>query len=401
MRTVTRLAQIHAVLDDIAALVGAPALVEDPHHLLLAYSEHQDPVDEVRACTILERRAAPAVVTWLDGLGLSRAAGPVRVPANPQLGMQPRMCFPLRRDGLLFGYLWFIDADLEMSDFELQRAASSAQALVRLLVPESSDGPHLRAADMRSLLSGSPVESTAPRSTAVQRLTDHRLEVGGRLRVLAIRATGDRPSGSLVRRVLSRTASGLRDLSPVVAVVDDVGRVVLVEAPGPGPADLAERVGGLVAPGVCVGIGDAAEGTVSLPHADRTALQAAACGALWSHLGPVVDWPAAGLYRLVPSAAEADSPLADLVARLRAALRDPGQRHLVSTVEMYLDRAGHAQETAAALTLHRATLYQRLQRFTELTGVDLHQGEERSLVHLALKAVRYTARTGSGPDGDD
>ncbi|WP_435888903.1 PucR family transcriptional regulator, partial [Streptomyces niveus] len=56
--------------------------------------------------------------------------------------------------------------------------------------------------------------------------------------------------------------------------------------------------------------------------------------------------------------------------------------------EVYLDHAGQAGRTASELGIHRQTLYYRLSRIEQLTGLDLADGEDRLLLHMALKSVR-------------
>lgn len=385
MLTSSQLTAIHAILEDIAGLVGAPALVEDAEHIVIAYSEHDEPGDPVRASTILGKRASAEVAAWLAAMQISDCAGPVQVPPNPALGMQARICFPLRGRDELLGYLWFIDPDLDMSDFDLERAGSSAQALIRCLLPRRPQGETVAPTAMRDALRGSPTPSPV-----LQRLSDRRLETGGVYRVAAIRAVGAHPSAPVVRHVLTRLTRQLEQASPLSSVVDDVGRVLFVDHQGsPDPAALALRVTAGIADEVVVGVGDPVGDLSSMALADTTALDAATCAALWPQLAPVVNWPDGDLYRLVPACAHPRSPTAEIVRQLRALIRSADHEHLATTVETYLDLAGHAQETAAALTLHRATLYQRLQRFVEVTGLDIKDGPVRSFVHLSLKAARF------------
>ena len=47
-----------------------------------------------------------------------------------------------------------------------------------------------------------------------------------------------------------------------------------------------------------------------------------------------------------------------------------------------------AGRTAAELGIHRQTLYYRLSRIEQLTGLDLDDGEDRLLLHMTLKAAR-------------
>jgi len=45
------------------------------------------------------------------------------------------------------------------------------------------------------------------------------------------------------------------------------------------------------------------------------------------------------------------------------------------------------RRTAAALAIHRQTLYYRLGRIEQLTGLDLGDGGDRLTLHLALRLV--------------
>jgi sugar diacid utilization regulator len=63
-------------------------------------------------------------------------------------------------------------------------------------------------------------------------------------------------------------------------------------------------------------------------------------------------------------------------------------RELFTTAELYLDRAGDARATAIELGLHRASVYHRVRRIEEVTGLDLSNGQHRLLLHLGIKVSR-------------
>ncbi|NEB16456.1 PucR family transcriptional regulator, partial [Streptomyces coelicoflavus] len=128
--------------------------------------------------------------------------------------------------------------------------------------------------------------------------------------------------------------------------------------------------------------------------ASRTGL--ADLGAAWSEasaaaraaraeerFGPVAQWTSIGAFRLLTSLPprSADDPAV-------RALLSPAHRELARTAEVYLDCAGQAGRTAAELGVHRQTLYYRLSRVEQLTGLDLDDGEDRLLLHMVLKARR-------------
>ncbi|HEV7626102.1 MAG TPA: helix-turn-helix domain-containing protein, partial [Streptomyces sp.] len=100
-------------------------------------------------------------------------------------------------------------------------------------------------------------------------------------------------------------------------------------------------------------------------------------------LGPVAEWTAIGPYRLLTGLHSEAGP----DPALRPLLR-PAHAELARTAEVFLDHAGQAGRTAAALGIHRQTLYYRLSRVESLTGLDLDEGAARLLLHMALKSAR-------------
>jgi DNA-binding PucR family transcriptional regulator len=100
-------------------------------------------------------------------------------------------------------------------------------------------------------------------------------------------------------------------------------------------------------------------------------------------LGPVAEWASIGPYRLL-TALPPEAPHDPAVR----ALLSPAHRELARTAEVFLDCAGQAGRTAAELGIHRQTLYYRLSRVEQLTGLDLDDGEDRLLLHMALKGAR-------------
>ncbi|HEY9438908.1 MAG TPA: helix-turn-helix domain-containing protein, partial [Streptomyces sp.] len=115
------------------------------------------------------------------------------------------------------------------------------------------------------------------------------------------------------------------------------------------------------------------------------ASSAARAAAAESRFGPVADWPAIGPYRLLTALPRTPDTVPDPAVR---PLLTPAHTELARTAEVFLDCAGQAGRTAAALGIHRQTLYYRLTRVAQLTGLDLNDGEDRLLLHMALKEAR-------------
>jgi DNA-binding PucR family transcriptional regulator len=131
------------------------------------------------------------------------------------------------------------------------------------------------------------------------------------------------------------------------------------------------------------GVAPARTGLAELATAWREALAAARAALAEPRLGPVAEWTRIGPFRLLTALPPevAHDPAVDL-------LLSPAHRELARTAEIYLDCAGQATRTAAELGIHRQTLYYRLSRVEQLTGLDLDDGEDRLLLHMALKGAR-------------
>ncbi|HEU4598600.1 MAG TPA: helix-turn-helix domain-containing protein, partial [Solirubrobacterales bacterium] len=103
-------------------------------------------------------------------------------------------------------------------------------------------------------------------------------------------------------------------------------------------------------------------------------------------LRPIAAWDELGVFRalaLLPPEELQQGVLDSRVQQLQE------NEELAATAETFLDLAGNVQRTAEALFLHRATLYQRLDRIATLYDLDLrHNGHHRLFVHLSLKLAR-------------
>src|SRR5581483_7372737 len=94
------------LVDEVSALLGAPATLEDREFALIAFCAHDAAaLDPVRTSSILSRRSSAAVRAWFEGHGITRATGPLRTPRDPQNGWLGRLCLPVRHDGIGYGYL--------------------------------------------------------------------------------------------------------------------------------------------------------------------------------------------------------------------------------------------------------------------------------------------------------
>ncbi|UZI28513.1 PucR family transcriptional regulator [Streptomyces sp. VB1] len=374
------------LVDEISALLDAPATLENRDFGLVAFGAHDSDddsaMDPVRTRSILTRRSTPAVRAWFEGFGITRATGPVRIPAAPEAGVfRDRVCLPVRHRGVVLGYVWLLDADPGPTDEQLTAAMEVAARIGALLSDEARAGADL-SREFGAVLTAGP----------------------GRQRDTAVAALGEAlgPDAAGLHTVVCVTP--WTDDTPSVRGVGSAAALATVAAPGgAGPLSLAalvrlrapdrldpalsaaDRLRTDVGPAATGGIATPRRGLDELPVSWREATAAARAARAESRLGPVARWSAIGPYRLLTALpGTGDTPGDPAVAPL---LTSP-HRELAHTAEVFLDCAGQAGRTAAALGIHRQTLYYRLSRIQQITGLDLNDGEDRLLLHMAVKRAR-------------
>jgi PucR-like helix-turn-helix protein len=365
------------VVDEVARLLGAPATLEDPGFTLLAFAAHPldddagTAMDAVRTRSILGRGSTPATRRWFEDLGIARARGPLRTPADPDAGVLTRLLLPVRHEDRLLGYLWLLDGGrTDPADDGDPALAAALRLTARAgeLLARRRDDDDLATA-LADLLTGSAAE---------------------RQRAGALLA--GRFDGAAVTLVALRPADGVlpqgRRLPPGAALLEDAGgrcevavavRLSRPADPRPAGAAAAAALARLPA-GSSAGVAEPASSLADLPARWAQARTAAAVAAVVPRLAPVASWAELGGWRAAAALPAPDPAVAPLLA-------EPA---LAATAEVYLDAAGSVARTSAVLGIHRQTLYHRLARITALTGLDLADGDTRLLVHASLRRARLT-----------
>lgn len=371
------------LVDEVSRLLGAPATLEDPEFTLLAFcaqgadagAGQATVLDAVRTRSILTRGSPDQTRRWFGEFGIDAATGPLRTPADPATGILTRLCLPVRHAGRLYGWLWLLDEGrTDVADPEAPGLAAATALAARageLLAVPLAKAPDL-AGDLRAVLTGS--------------------DAGRSLRALTSGLGADTP----VALVALRPAGPLRAgwTPPAAGAVSTVlGRWVAVLLPLPRTAD-GRPAGALTAaalrelpPGSTAGVATARPGPTELPAQWQEARDAARVAAVEPRLAPVASWSELGAWRQVVRLPGPDPSLAGLLA-------DPLLTH---TAEVWLDCAASPQRAAAALTVHRQTLYYRLGRIADLTGLNLADGADRLALHLAVRTHRLATADQDGP----
>jgi len=212
-----------------------------------------------------------------------------------------------------------------------------------------------------------------------------------------VRAVAERGA----RAVVSRSIAAQSERDGVL------GAEVLLLVPGGEEATAAraaegilrEMEAGLTGFTFAIGRSRIAEEPTDLPRAASEALLAANV-AQGSADGAALAFEQTGAYRLLLSAmSENPSELqrfyAETVEPL-VAYDEQYETDLVRTLEAFLEADGNVAGTAQRLFTHRHTIYYRLERVRELSGLDVSSSDGREKLSLGLKSMRVLGISSAG-----
>lgn len=376
---------VQALVDALSVTLRRPVLLDDPSLVPLAHSRQWGEIDGVRSVSILRRGVPAAVREALMAQGIAGTSEIVRTAADPALGMDERVCVPVRATGRLLGYLWLLDPERTLGDEDLDRARAAARRAALVL----SDVREQSARDERVLLGRLVSPAQATRDAAVAEVQERGVVVDTSVVLCIVVATSEdvEPTAVALRAV--------RRLSVNCAIAGSFvgGAALLASLDDPvvrtmQPDQLAEWLYSVAPAGVAVGQSGPV-GLAQLPDAVRHARIAVRVAQARPQASRFAAWMSLGADRLLaqlPSGWRDDLPVA--LVRLVDERGD-----LAATLAAFLETGGDVKATAEASALHRSGVYYRLRRVEELTGLDLASGEDRLLAHLAIRAERCSERS--------
>ncbi|MEO9137494.1 MAG: helix-turn-helix domain-containing protein [Jatrophihabitans sp.] len=373
--------ELQDIVDEAARMLGAATTLEDRDYNLVAFAAQYGQVDDVRQASILHRAIPPELVSWFEQFGIRDTTVPVRTPADTARRIMSRLCFSVRWQGVSYGFLWALDERRSLDDPIVAAVAELADQAGWFLSQVSRQKQD-DAVAVTELL-GSDRETA--RQSALRLIDRGSLPRNCPLVVAVVGCWNPVPT----RPVVPQTA-----LLPRAVLADPGPHSVALVVPARRGTEAREVAGQAIElyrtrlpPGwtgrVVAGIGgprtDLADGRASWLEA-RIAARVAA---VVDGVEPILEWANLGAYRLL--AAAADPALRDVVADPAVTrLLENGDADLVHTARVFLDRAGNVQRAAAELSIHRQTLYYRIEKLQKLTGLDLADGRDRTRLHLAL-----------------
>jgi DNA-binding PucR family transcriptional regulator len=303
-------------------------------------------------------------------------------------------------------------ADAVVGSLHMRARAAPSASMQRLLVTMiASEVERVRAPDraaenaaadfLRAILARELTE----REELVAGARELALELGDGASMIVARARPQTPTEegwrARVRAVAERgaRAAASRSIAALSEREGVAGAEVLLLVPG-GEEALAARAAdavarelqaGLAGYAFAVGRSRIAEDPTDLPRAASEALLAANVAEGSAQEGALA-FEQTGAYRLLLSTMsenprELQRFYAETVEPL-VAYDEQYETDLVRTLETFLDADGNVAGTAQRLFTHRHTIYYRLERARELSGLDVGSSDGREKLSLGLKAMR-------------
>jgi PucR C-terminal helix-turn-helix domain/GGDEF-like domain len=392
--------RVQEITEALGSRLRRGVAVDDQTLRLLAVGKDYGDADPARIWSLLHRRTRPEDVNYAR---LRLLEEPSRVPPVDELGLSGRLVAPIRHRGILLGFLWIIDHDDALTPTERDDVTETAAALASLLHQRLAVQDRDRALASHLfdvLLDAGPAEQA---EAAVELLAHGLIEDDSHVGVLVLRREHDpgvdgTELRTAVQDVCRRLPPGtwLSSVQRLQATVMIVGRRPVADKLCAAAGSALAALGG--GPWRA-GTGSPTQGLASAPAARRQAMVACQVAEALGRRSEVVAFDELGPYALLGQL-PADLVHNDLLPVGLFNLLHLGAPHeLLDTVESFLDNAGDKQRTAHALNVHRSTLYHRLERIEAISGLDLSDGRDRLLVHLAVKLHRLLPGLVSRSDG--
>ena len=407
---------LFSMAQTIARLTGGLVSIEDSASRVLAYSSGAE-VDELRRLSVLGRRGPESYLALLRQWGvfakLRSGEEVVHIDEHPELGIRRRLAIGIHAGRQPLGTIWVQEGDRPLAEHAEEALLGAARTTALHMIRQrtrTSAGLRLREDLLSSLLEGR-IDAGALADTVEVRSDRGALVVAlaleqGESSAGAEEEPPDRPERALRRR-------GLIDLVSVHTAAYRRGSLV-TELEGRVYVLLPDLAGEQKdRRGVERSVLALTRKTVSAARATLGLQVHAAVGSLVERLGDVSESRAEADRILdaihrdpdgVPDrevATISDVRSRVLVSESLALLRtDPSLRDprvgrlleydrtagtdLVRSLLTYLEVFGDARAAAERLHIHPNTLRYRIRRATSISGLDLHDPEERLFTQLQL-----------------
>ncbi len=382
---------VQLIADELAAHLHRPVAINNFALDLIAASAQEGALDRYRVDSIVRRHTPSEVVDLLRRRGFLNRREPFMLEAEALPGLLPRLGVPVIHDGFPIAYIWIvIEVGGSLNPTEYQEVRKASQQLLEVLRPSASPSADDLMTDTRRLQhildqdeysAGFAVTSLIDDNILVER-DDAIVAV---FEITARDSTGSRALRDELGR-LHRRAHGSWAKAAIAGVIDS--RLTLVAAARTAPQRLQEARRdidhALKGTGLelrAIGTSVSATWTRGLRKTYDEAALTATIAARSEVLPRDATYAELGAFTILEHIPLTD----DVIARISPAAAAL-QPHPVSvqTVLTLLNNAGDITRTCADLSIHRTTLYYRLDRCAGLLDGALQNGLTRTSLHLGL-----------------
>ncbi|MCX2747258.1 PucR family transcriptional regulator ligand-binding domain-containing protein [Arthrobacter sp. MI7-26] len=385
------------VVETAAAMIGAPVVLEDLHHLVLAYSARHLATTELLDDWERRSRTTPSPA---QADGSAKRTGPegwLQVPVGVQRQLWGRLVVPAPRSA---------GADDDMAVMVLERAAQTL-AINRLAERDQRELSQQAQAGLLNALRQprglSEAEALARAGSLGLKRSPYYVPLVFRAALPATASlSGDPLAGQQEERVLLEILAGvLKSMasSGLTASIQSgsVGMILALPArqlEDPMLQRLADRLhahGGDFAPQWTIGVGryrssllEAAAGIDEAAHVAETAATLREPGKPYYR---ATDIRLRGLLALIRNDPRVQQFVESELAPVLQAEAE-GKAGYLELLGRYLESGGNKAAMARGGYLSRPTLYARLAKLEDLLAVDLDDAESRTSLHVAFMLHR-------------
>lgn len=381
---------LDTLAEQLASLLKRPITIEDASLSLLAYHS-KEPIDNVRERSIIEGHTPAEIYEHHTSLGLyerlREERRPLKVEPVPELGMTlERVVAPITVGDQLLGYIWVIATDHPLTELDflvIERGANLAALILSREQAVYEAEQRVKNKWFENLLDPKPPQENENISESLTKLG-----LAGGFRIMVIEGICQQPM-TVQARLIERC---LMEYSHNALILERGGRLVVILSPE--TDEKAREIGSKItergaashcsfAVGISSQVNDAARFRLAYEealNALRVGCSLSPQGGVWSSdsLGYILN-----LLELPDEQRQTDY-YHSLIARI-AAYDEKHETSLLKTLEAYIDQLTDIQKTANALFIHRNTLYQRLEKISDLCHIDLKDTITILNLYLALK----------------
>lgn len=371
--------------DTLGRLIDRDITFEDPDGTVMASWSQGGAVDQVREATLSGGATPKVVLGYLERSGqLARirvSPGPVRVPPAPDLSMAGRVACPIWLRGELVGTVWIVEGENELSDLHL-RAAEHAAVVAALHIASQRQlaevEVRLGATFLDALLEGR-FEATAS-GLERARLLGFAPDGAYRVGVLVLRTALPLTREGITRRdrMAEQVRRRLHRLQGVAVTSARLNQVAFLLPDGIAAEAVWE---GRPGEDSALAVGRPHQGAEGVRRSYLEALSIA--GDLSP--GSLRRYDQMLVLRVLSGDAQARQ---DFIEQLLGPAREArGGGTLLRSLITLAECGFHRRRAAAALHVHPNTLRYRMERVTDLLGLDLDDPEVRFQLQLAAQLM--------------